>query len=139
MSRAAVLFLGLALAGCATVTRLPDPGAVSAPDVRPLAAVEISNACWKLLMCAPLGSGDPTLPNEVSCRLFQNTTTVASQMRMLQDEAIRLGATRAVEVSTQVSEEALFFFLLQREKIHTSAILVKDVAPAAPAKNEGLK
>ena len=46
---------------------------------------------------------------------------------MLEDEAARIGATRAVDVTTLRTDESLFFFLLQREKIHTSAILVRDV------------
>ena len=124
----------VALGGCSTtLTRLPPPEGLKTPGVDPIEAVEISNANLLLLSCIPIASGDPQSPNSGDCTWFEDTTTVANQLMMLENEASRVGATRAMNVATLKTDEALFFFLLQREKIHTSAVLVRDVP--RPAEN----
>ena len=135
MRRAALLLALAACAGCTTsITRLPPPDALKTANVVPIEAVEISNANLLLLSLLPLASGDPDAPNAGAFRWFTDTLTVANQVQMLEAEAARVGATRAVEVATLKTDEALFFFLLQRTKMHTSAILVNDVPPPpAPA------
>ena len=79
-----------------------------------------------MLACIPLGSGNPSMPNKCSCRWFSNTVTLDNQLRMINDEASRVGAKRAVDVISDSSKESVLFFLLKREKMHTSAVLVKD-------------
>lgn len=117
-----------ALCGCSTtLTRLPAPKGLHEPNVQPLSTVEVSNASLLFLSFLPIASGDPSAPNSGACTWFEDTTTVESQLKMLDDEAARIGATRAVDVTTLRTDESLFFFLLQREKIHTSAVLVRDV------------
>ena len=124
-----------ALVGCSTtLTRLPATEMPSSSDVRPLEVVEISNACLLLLSFLPIASGDPQSPNSGGSCWFEDTTTVANQMRMLETEASRIGATRAIDMKTlRVVDASPFLFLLQREKIHTSAVLVRDIP--RPAKN----
>ena len=138
MRRAALLLALAACAGCSTtLTRLPPPRALKTAGVVPIEAVEVSNANLLLLSFIPIASGDPAAPNAGECCWFTDTLSVANQLQMLEAEAARVGATRAVEVATLKTDEALFFFLLQREKMHTSAILVKDAPPASaprPAK-----
>ena len=138
MTRTILLFALAACAGCTTsITRLPPPTALRTADVVPIEAVEISNANLLLLSLLPLASGDPDAPNAGAFRWFTDTLSVANQVQMLEAEAARVGATRAVEVTTLKTDESLLFFLLQREKMHTSAILVKDAPPASaprPAK-----
>lgn len=125
---AAVLALAAACAGCSTtLTRLPVPKGLTTDDVRPLETVEVSNAALLLLSFIPIASGDPAAPNCGAVSWFEDTTTVANQMRMLEDEAARVGATRALEVQTRRTDESLFLFLLLREKIHTSAVLAREV------------
>lgn len=120
-----------ALCGCSTtLTRLPAPKGLHEPTVQPLATVEVSNASLLFLSFLPIASGDPSAPNSGGSLWFTDTTTVESQLKMLEDEAARIGATRAVDVTTLRTDESLFFFLLQREKIHTSAVLVRDVPTA---------
>lgn len=138
MRQAIVAVAMSALVGCSTtLTRLPATKMPSSSDVRPLEVVEISNACLLLLSFLPIASGDPQSPNSWGCTWFEDTTTVENQMRMLEAEASRIGATRAVDVTTLRTDESLFFFLLQREKIHTSAVLVRDVPrPAESGKGK---
>lgn len=131
MTRAILLVALLAAcAGCSTtVTRLPPPAALARePGVVPIESVEVSNANLLLLSFIPIASGDPTSPNAGASLWFTDTLSVANQFRMLEAEAARVGATRAVEVTTLKTDESLLFFLLQREKMHTSAILVKDAS-----------
>ena len=45
---------------------------------------------------------------------------------MLEAEARRVGADKALDVTTAYSDENVFLLLFLREKILTSAILVKD-------------
>ena len=131
MRRIVLAALAVALGGCsATMTHLPKPQGMKAAGVEPLEAVEVSNANLLLLSCIPIASGDPAAPNAGECRWFTDTLSVANQFQMLEAEAARVGATRAIEVTTLRTDESLFFILLQREKIHTSAILVKDSTPA---------
>lgn len=126
MKGSLLLLLALALGGCATVTRLDDVRAVRVPrGCTPVEAVEISNTCWLFLSCLPFASGDPDNPNGCTCRLFANTETVANQMKMLEAEAARVGAARAVNVVTQTTDEPWYLIVFLREKIHTSAVLVK--------------
>ena len=61
--------------------------------------------------------------------MFTNTVTLDNQLRMLEAEAKRVGAKRAVDVTSDSSKESVLFFLLKREKLHTSAVLVKDPDP----------
>ena len=127
-----------ALCGCSTtLTRLPAPKGLRTANVQPLATVEVSNASLLFLSFLPIASGDPQSPNGGGSIWFEDTTTVENQLKMLADESARIGATRAVDVMTLRTDESLFFFLLQREKIHTSAVLVRDVVrPAANGKDK---
>lgn len=149
MTRAILLVALLAAcAGCSTtVTRLPPPAARARESgVVPIESVEISNANLLLLSFIPIASGDPASPNAGACLWFTDTLSVANQFRMLEAEAARVGATRVVDVATLKTDESLLFFLLQREKMHTSATLVREASPAPvsrPAKTylqrKGLK
>ena len=130
------LLLSLALAlvcGCATVKRLDGCRCAPVGEGRePVSAVHIMNTNWLLFTFIPLVSGDPQHPNEVSCRWFRDTVTLQNQMSMLESEVQRAGATRAENVFTECTSESVFVFLLQREKMHTSAVLVKSVEGVAP-------
>ncbi|MBQ6915002.1 MAG: hypothetical protein IJQ65_04715 [Kiritimatiellae bacterium] len=114
------------LSGCATIDSLdcvrhaPVEGGMT-----PVENVQVMNTNWKLLSCIPLASGDPAQPNTVACRMFRNTVTLQNQLDMLEAEARRTGAKKAVDVTTEYSNERVLFFLLLREKILTSATLVK--------------
>ena len=51
--------------------------------------------------------------------------TVENQMKMLEAEVRRTGARKAINVVTVSTDETAFLFLLMREKLHTTAVLVK--------------
>lgn len=115
------------VAGCATIDRIDgDRCAPVGSDATPVEAVQVMNTNWLLLSFLPIASGDPEDPNRVTCRWFRNTATLQNQMNMLEAEARRVGADKALDVTTAYSDEDVFLLLFRREKILTSAILVKD-------------
>ena len=131
MRRILLLSLAALVCGCATVKRL-DGSRCTPPGegCEPVSAVHIMNTNWLLLSLIPIASGDPQRPNEDTCRWFYDTVTLQNQMSMLESDVRRAGASRAENVFTVSTNESVFMFLLQREKMHTSAVLVKDVEPA---------
>ena len=130
MKRLAFCAVAAVLGGCATVDRLDGKLCEKTYDgMVPVEVVHVMNTNWRLLACIPLGSGNPEIPNRCKCRMFTNTVTLDNQLRMIEAEAKRVGAKRAVDVTSDSSKESVLFFLLKREKLHTSAVLVKDPDP----------
>ena len=130
MKRLAFCVVAAVLGGCATVDRLDGKLCEKTYDgMVPVEVVQVMNTNWRLLACIPLGSGNPEIPNRCKCRMFTNTVTLDNQLRMIEAEAKRVGAKRAVDVTSDSSKESVLFFLLKREKLHTSAVLVKDPDP----------
>ena len=130
MKRLAFCAVAAVLGGCATVDRLDGKLCEKTYDgMVPVEVVHVMNTNWRLLSCIPLGSGNPDKPNLCRCRMFTNTVTLDNQLRMIEAEAKRSGAKRAVEVTSDSSKESVLFFLLKRERLHTSAVLVKDPDP----------
>ena len=116
--------------GCATIDRLDGSMVKNTEDgLVPVEEIHIMNTNWRLLSCIPIASGNPSLPNKCSCRWFSDTVTLDSQMSMLKAEVDRVGAKKAVNVFTDHSSEGVFFFLMTRAKLHTSAVLVRDPDP----------
>ena len=126
MRRAAIAVLAAALCGCSSVRGVADFRGVRVEDgVEPIEVVDIYNTNWLLLSLLPIASGDPENPDGWTTCFFRDRATVESQIRMLEAEATRVGATRAINVSTVSTDEAAFLFLFLREKYHTTAVLVK--------------
>jgi hypothetical protein len=126
--KALAFFLAAAvLSGCATVGRVDGSRCTNglAEGRAALESVQVMNSVWKLFSFIPLASGDPLMPNGATCRFFEDTATLQNQLDMLQAEVRRVGATKVEDVVTMYSEERVFFFLLLREKIRTSATLVR--------------
>ena len=119
------LALAATLCGCASVTPLKTPADVKVDGVVPVESVEVTNSAWYLFSCIPLFSGDVERPNTGDFKLFRNTLTLQNQMKMLEDEAKRVGATRAIDVTSVSYDEAIFFFVFEHRRGHTSAVLVK--------------
>ena len=120
------LALALLLCGCSSVKRLSDFHGVKIEDGQePVEVVDIYNSNWLFLSLLPIASGDPDNPDGWTTCFFRNTATMESQIRMLEDEAKRVGASRAVNVITTSTDEEAFLILFLREKYHTSAVLVK--------------
>ena len=125
---AVVLALALlpTFCGCSSVKRIADFRGVKVEDgLEPVEAVDIYNSNWLFLSLLPIASGDPDDPDGWTTCFFRNKATVENQIRMLETEAKRVGAKRAVDVTTTSTDEAAFLILFLREKYHTSAVLVK--------------
>jgi len=122
-----IFAFALALAvGCATVKISDSVGNVKVENgATPIESVDVTNMAWYFLACLPIASGDTDNPNGHTCKWFSDTTDVEHQLKMLQDEADRVGAKRAENVTTITYDEDFFLFVFVRTKIHTSAVLVK--------------
>ena len=127
MKTASALAVAAFLAGCATVSKVDGAKCVSevSHSSNVVECVQVFNSGWKLFSCIPLASGDPKNPNLPTCHFFTNTVTLQNQVEMLEAEARRVGARKADNVITSYSSERVLLFLLLREKIITSAMLVK--------------
>ena len=121
-----IAVLAAALCGCSSVRGIADFRGVKVEDgVEPIEVVDIYNTNWLLLSLLPIASGDPDNPDGWTTCFFRDKATVENQIRMLEAEAQRVGASRAINVTTVSTDEAAFLFLFLREKFHTSAVLVK--------------
>ena len=126
MKTALALAVAAFLAGCATVSKVDGAKCISevSHSSNVVECVQVFNSGWKLFSCLPLASGDPDMPNLSSCVFFTDTVTLQNQLKMLEAEARRVGAKKADNVITSYASERIFMFLLLREKIITSALLV---------------
>jgi len=116
----------LCASGCALVTRLPsEPGAKTQEGEEIVETVQVMNSSWSLLCLLPLASGDVDSPDCVSCLPFRDSVNLENQVKMIEAEAKRCGASCAKHVVTYEDDEDVFLLLLLRRKIHTSAILVR--------------
>ena len=126
MKKLIVLSALAAFAGCATMTKVNVSDHLRAEDGSdPIETVAIDNTTWWLFACIPLAGGDIESPNRCSCSMFNHTATMENQMKMLQTEAERAGARKAVNVTTIATSETAGGFIIVREKLHTSAVLVQ--------------
>ena len=124
--KASIVLLLLACAGCATVHRATDYHGVAIENGEsPIETVEIENTAWLLLKFIPLGSGDPSHPNECGCQLFQNSVVLQNNLDMLEAEMKRVKASRAINLVSRKTDETIFVILLTRHAYHTSAVLLR--------------
>ena len=85
---------------------------------------DVDNSCLLVLNLIPLVSGDPDSPDE--CVGFEDTTTLANNLRMINRELVRHRADAVRELTSFRTEERVFFFLLKRSTLHSSAELVRN-------------
>ena len=121
-----IAVLAAALCGCSSVRGIADFRGVKVEDgVEPIEVVDIYNTNWLFLSLLPIASGDPDNPDGWTTCFFRDKATVENQIRMLEAEAKRVGASRAINVTTVSTDEAAFLILFLRERFHTSAVLVR--------------
>lgn len=112
--------------GCATVTATHNHHDVNVEgNETPIETVMIENTGWTLFNVIPIGSGNPDKPNECSCRIFTDSTTLQNNLDMLEREMKRVGSTRIVNLYSKTIDESIFFLLFTRTACHTSAVLLK--------------
>lgn len=120
------MLLLLAACGCASLTVAHNFHGVEVEgDEIPLETVMIENTGWKLFKFIPIGSGNPDRPGKCSFRLFEDTTTLQSNLDMLAREMESVGATRIVNLSSKTIDESVFIVLFTRTVCRTSAVLLK--------------
>lgn len=117
-----ILLAALAFGGCASIKTCERGG-------KPM--VDVANTGWYLFNFIPLASGNPEAPNETDFKLFQQTTTLANNTRLLDYAATKRGAIGVKDVSTYTADESIFLILLKRHIIHTSAELILPPAEKA--------
>lgn len=116
----------LAMAGCATVTTAHNHYGVNVEGGEaPIESVVIENTGWKIFNFIPIGGGNPEKPNRCSCRLFEDTTKLQSNLDMLEMEMKSVGATRIVNLCSRKIDESVFILLFTRTACRTSAVLLK--------------
>ena len=121
-----IAVLAVSLTGCSSVRGITDFRGVKVEDeMEPVEVVDVYNTNWLLLSLLPIASGDPDNPDGWTTCFFRDKATLENQMRMLEAEARRVGAERAINVTTVSTDETAFLFLFLREKLHTSAVLVR--------------
>ena len=121
-----IAVLAAALCGCSSVRGIADFRGVKVEDgAEPIEVVDIYNTNWLFLSLLPIASGDPDNPDGWTTCFFRDKATVENQIRMLEAEAKRVGAGRAINVTTVSTDEEAFLILFLRERFHTSAVLVR--------------
>jgi hypothetical protein len=126
MKTIAALFVTAIFAGCATITTTHDHHDVNVEgDETPIETVMIENTGWTLFNVIPIGSGNPDRPDECSCRIFEDTTSLQNNLDMLEREMKRVGSTRIVNLCSRTIDESIFLMLFTRTACHTSAVLLK--------------
>lgn len=107
--------IAAALCGCATIRYSNEGGKTM---------VDITNTGWYLFNLIPIASGNPDAPNECSCSLFRQTTTLENNIRLLDYAATYRNAKSIRSVNSFWTDENVLIILLKRHSCHTSAELV---------------
>jgi len=85
---------------------------------------DVENSCLLVFDYIPICSGDPDNPSE--CIGFEDTTTLSNNLCMINRELVRQHADAIRELTSFRTEEQVFFFLLKRSTLHSSAELVRN-------------
>lgn len=86
--------------------------------------VDIENTGWYLFCFIPLASGDAANPNGHTCKFFSDTVIMESNLKLLDYAMRREGAIAVRNLTSFKDDESVFFFLLKRYVLHTSAELI---------------
>lgn len=105
-----------AAAGCVSVATSSDGGT----DM-----VVVENDGYFMLESIPLMTGNPEYPDKTSCVFFRNTLKLDNNIRLVEEEARRLGAKDIRNVSSHWIDDPVIYLLLKRKILQTSAQLVR--------------
>ena len=119
MNKLFAIFLTAILTGCASV------------DIcrKEKTMVNIENTGWYLFNLIPVASGDPENPNGHTCKLFSDTVTLESNMKLLDYAMEQENAVGVRDLTSSTTEEYVLIILLKRYVYHTSAELIKATEP----------
>lgn len=115
MKFSATALLALLLAGCASVDV-----ATNGNDM-----VVVQNSGAYLFYVLPLLSGDPDYPNQEVSNWFSDTVELKTNIRLLDEEAERQGATGYRNLASHLDDETIIPLILNRKIYKTSAELVR--------------
>jgi len=87
--------------------------------------VVIQNSGCFLFCVVPLFSGDPDYPNQAVCNWFENTVKLETNMRLLNEEIEKQGASGARSIVSHKDDDIIIWLLLKRKIFRTSAELVR--------------
>ena len=119
MKRIVLLMAALAFGGCSSV-HVSHTGKEM---------VIIENTGWYLFNLIPVASGDPENPNGHTCRIFSDTVTLESNMKLLDYAMEQENAVGVRDLTSFTTEEYVLIILLKRYVYHTSAELIKATEP----------
>ena len=105
-----------AAAGCVSVDVNTDGGANM---------VVVENEGCYLLGFIPLITGDPDYPNRDVCVLFEDTQTLDTNMKLIEQEAAKQGAAGIRNISSHFFDDPIIYILLKRRVLQTSAELTR--------------
>lgn len=127
MKRFPLFILLVCAAGCASVkTSRVFHGVKTDNGHVPYATVSVENTGWFLFNFIPLASGNPDMPNRADWRFFRNTVTLENNLRMLDAEMRKNGATKLANVTSHTQDDFYYFFLLYRRACQTSAVVFRE-------------
>ena len=107
--------LALLLSGCASVTVSND-----GPNT-----VLIQNSGCFLFYFMPLFSGDPDYPNREVCNWFEDTVSLKTNIRLLDEEAEKQHASGYRNLVSSTYDESVLLILFKRKVLRTSAELIR--------------
>ena len=127
MNRVFTFLLLLCAAGCASVQSSRVFHNVKTDNQHtPFATVSVENTGWFLFNLIPLASGNPALPNRADWRFFRNTVTLENNLKMLDAEMQKHGATKMANLTSRTKDDFYYFFLLYRRACLTSAVIFRE-------------
>ena len=87
--------------------------------------VVVENSGGYLFRFIPIFSGDPDYPNQEVCNWFEDTVSLKTNIRLLDEEAARQNASGYRNLVTSTYDENILLILFKRKVLRTSAELIK--------------
>lgn len=112
----ALAIVPLLLSGCVSVDVTKDGGRET---------VLIENSVCKIFCSLPLVSGDPDYPNQEVGTWFENTMTLETNLRLLDQTVCEQGARTFKDLQSYRADEQIIPFILKRYMLYTSAEIVR--------------
>ena len=87
--------------------------------------VLITNSGGYLFRFIPILSGDPDYPNQEVCNWFDDTVTLKTNIRLLDEEVAKRKASGYRNLVSSTYDESVLLFLFKRKVLRTSAELIR--------------
>lgn len=87
--------------------------------------VVVQNSVGYLFRFIPLFSGDPDYPNREVCNWFEDTVSLKTNIRLLDEEAEKQHASGYRNLVSSTYDESVLLILFKRKVLRTSAELIR--------------